>query len=248
LGERSYVSVASGKDIPPHKEIMLKPNLYVSLWTGEGCLQEYIQHLVKVERLARLFFENKIMKTFLRAAPALKEISILGKLTSALRNVGPKFEYDRIVLDAYSTGHFLALIKSPLGLSELIEQGPMGEQTRDINTILCDPQLVRPIIVSLPEELPARESVELHREIKSLLGTNAPIICNRFLTQEQNIKNFGESDFGLFIKGKVSQQQGALKLLAAEKLNVHTAPFVFSSEYFEIVERLSFEIEGFDGI
>ena len=61
------------------------------------------------------------MRSFVRAAPGLKELAILGKLTSGIRKWGPKFEYENVVVDAYSSGHFLALLNAPKGLGELIE-------------------------------------------------------------------------------------------------------------------------------
>ena len=86
----------------------------VALWSGQSCLREYALHLLKVERLYKLFFENPISHALIQAAPALAELSILGKVTSGPpRNVGPKMPFDVVVVDGFASGHFAALLKAP---------------------------------------------------------------------------------------------------------------------------------------
>src|ERR1700733_15291309 len=58
------------------------PDVHISLLSPENSLKECILHFVKVPKLYDLVFQNKIMKSFLNATPALPELSILGKLTS----------------------------------------------------------------------------------------------------------------------------------------------------------------------
>jgi len=94
----------------------LPDGLTLGNWEGEECLKEYILGYVRVERVARLFFENKVMKALIRGAPALRELALLGKLTSGLRNIGEALPYDTIVLDGYATGHFLSLLRAPVGI------------------------------------------------------------------------------------------------------------------------------------
>ena len=138
LGEYSYFEYALGLR-SSYDPIQISPNLDFSLWSGENCLREYVRHLVPVRAVADLFFDNKIMRSFVRAAPGLKELALLGKLTSGIRGWGPKFEYENVVVDAYASGHFLALLNAPKGLGELIESGPMGEQSRSIFSVLSNP-------------------------------------------------------------------------------------------------------------
>src|SRR5690606_4499899 len=94
----------------------LRPQVDVALWTGTESLREYAHHLLKVEKVADLFFENPVMRTFLNVAPALTELAILGKITSHPRRHGPPLPYDCLVIDAYATGHFLALLDAPAGM------------------------------------------------------------------------------------------------------------------------------------
>ena len=245
--EQSYYAEALKLPLTPQKEVLWQKGLFVSQWTGEGCLREYIRHLVKVDRLADLFFDNKIMQTFIRAAPALKEIAILGKLTSALRHVGPPMHYDAVVFDAYSTGHYLALLQSPKGLGELVEKGPMGEQARSILELLQNSQLIQQIIVTLAEELPAQEALELNAALKNLLHVQPTIICNRVISSAlsaadliQLAKDESSSDtsFARYLADKIKSQEFALKRLEADSQPVPHLPFVFQTPFTEVVNGL----------
>lgn len=156
-----------------------RERLHVACWDGATCLREYLKHYVRIDAVVDLFFNNMVMKTFIQAAPALKEISILGKATSGIRRVGPTFEYDLVVIDAFATGHFRALLRAPKGLAEAVQFGPMGDQTRQIDQLLRDPRHTSTFIVTLPEDLPISECGDLRRDLASEFGIQARVICNK---------------------------------------------------------------------
>jgi anion-transporting ArsA/GET3 family ATPase len=110
-------------------------DVHISIFSPEMCLREYVLHFLKVPKLYDLFFQNKVMKAFISAAPAIAELSILGKLTADIRGI-IKSEYDVFVVDCYSTGHALALLRAPRGLSDTFKSGPLFEQSKDIDEIL----------------------------------------------------------------------------------------------------------------
>lgn len=192
LGERGFYSHAWGRPFG-FQPTSVDNNLWVSRWSGEESLREYIGHLIKVKKFVDLIFENRIMKALVRAAPALNELSILGKLTSGIRKIGPAFEYDHVVVDAYATGHFKALINAPKGMSEAIPKGPMGDQSRAMNDILKNSNLVKIYIVALPEELPVNESQELADFLKSDFNQTPKFIVNKCLETKLSTEQL--SDF-----------------------------------------------------
>lgn len=159
----------------------LRPNLDIALWSGPECLKEYARYLLKVESLYKLFFENAVTKSLINIAPALSELAILGKITSHPRKVGPPLNYDCIVVDAFATGHFLALIQAPHGMAEAIRFGPMGEQSRSIEKVLKDPEHCSYYVVSFPEEMPVVEGSELWTGIHHILKIKPIHIYNKVL-------------------------------------------------------------------
>lgn len=178
LADHSYYCHLLGIDVQ-YAPTPWKENLWVSCWEGDACLREYLKYYVRIEAIVALFFNNVVMKTFIQAAPALREISVLGKATSGIRDVGPTFEYDLIVIDAYATGHFRALLRAPKGLAEAVRLGPMGDQSRQIDEILRSPQYCSYVIVTLPEELPVSECRDLHRDLQKELGMDPKVFCNK---------------------------------------------------------------------
>ncbi len=180
LGDRGFYSHVWGRAFG-FKEVQVDSQLWVARWSGEDSLREYVGHLIRVQRLVDLIFENRIMKALVRAAPALNELAILGKLTSGIRKIGPAFDFENVIVDAYATGHFKALINAPKGMSEAIPRGPMGDQSRAMAEILRDSKRVKIYVVALPEELPVNESMELADSLERGLGQTPKFILNKCL-------------------------------------------------------------------
>lgn len=185
LGDESFYSNFFDLELG-YEPTALVENLDVALFDSENCLRDYVMHFIKVERLYKIFFENKVMRTLINVAPGLNEISILGKVTSGVRRVGPIFEYDLVVLDGYATGHTLAMLRAPRGLKEAIGVGPMGEQSAQIESLLIDPKVTGYVIVGLSDELPTVESIELYQALKKEFHVQAHIVCNRTLHPEMS--------------------------------------------------------------
>src|SRR4051812_23546995 len=68
FGERSFYRHIFQTEIGM-TPLMLTTHLSVTRWEGEACLREYLQHFLKIEKLVDLFFDNKIMRALIQAAP-----------------------------------------------------------------------------------------------------------------------------------------------------------------------------------
>lgn len=187
LGKESFYSDFFNLSTPAgFKPQTLSLGFDLALLSPDDCLKEYALHLLKLESLYKLFFQNQISKSLIEVAPGLKELAILGKITSKIRSHGPPLDYNCIVVDAYATGHFLALVQAPLALAQAIPYGPMGEQSRSINEVLRNKDICSYFVVSLPEELPMKEAHELKQQLKDKLEARAKIILNRSFQQRLN--------------------------------------------------------------
>jgi anion-transporting ArsA/GET3 family ATPase len=164
-----------------YEPVEVLPDVHISLLTAESALREYVTSFLKVPKLYDIFFQNKVMKAFLNAAPALSELSILGKLTSEIRGIF-EAEYDVFIVDGYSTGHAMALFHAPAGLTEAFHSGPLADQSRDIDRILKNPELTHYVMVSLPEEMPVTESEELYAKLKTEFNADVTLICNQLVS------------------------------------------------------------------
>ncbi|USN47004.1 MAG: arsenical pump-driving ATPase [Pseudobdellovibrionaceae bacterium] len=235
----------------------------VALWSGETCLREYIRHFVKLDRVVDLFFDNKVMRTFIKAAPALKELAILGKLTSGIRHWGPPLHYDVIILDGYSTGHFLALLQAPRGMADLVQFGPMGEQSQLIHDTITNPDFTEIDIVTLPEEMPTTETMELFSTLMSDFSVTPNIIGNRWLEPHLTDEELTHLevhlshqdgpewqqplDFVNYLQIKMKRQKESEQALSALAGHLKYLPLVFSSDSNFIIESLSSQWGGQHG-
>lgn len=219
----------------------LKPNLDVALWSGPEALKEYARHLLKVESLYKLFFENSATKALINVAPALSELAILGKVTSHPRKVGPPLNYDCIVVDAFATGHFLALLRAPQGMAEAIRFGPMGEQSRSIQRIMNDPAYSSYYVVSFPEEMPVTEGQELFEGIEKAVGLKPEHIFNKVLNPSAEALAVKEPQLEPFQKylAKISKQEESLRSKLGSQGKVLEIPQIFSVHAWEVVEQMA---------
>ncbi|MCB0350251.1 MAG: arsenical pump-driving ATPase [Bdellovibrionales bacterium] len=245
LGDQSYFEHVYGKKIT-YQPTEISRNFSISLWGGAESLREYVRYLIRVEKLVDLFFNNKVMKTFINAAPALKELAILGKVTSGIRRWGPPLEYDRLVVDGYSTGHFLALLKAPIGMSELIEFGPMGEQSRNISQVLSQPHLCEYIVVSLAEELPVTETIELSEDLYRITGQRAKIFTNKIYecdVPSEALAAASAHPFTDFLNEYLKRQKEQLHNLSARLPIEKTMPLLFTPVGRDVIDRLEMAMQ-----
>lgn len=245
LGQHSFFAdhLSTAVDYQP---MPFKKNLDLCLWSGKNCLKEYALHLLKIEALYKILFENRVSKSLIDIAPSLPELAILGKITSGLRQVGPPLSYDAVVVDCYATGHMMALLKAPRGMYEAVKFGPMGEQTKTMLDIIRDPDHSKFYIVSLPEELPITESLELHHAISEEVGVSPNFILNKILPEEdvKNLKaeNKGEDDFLQLLRLRISREKRLKSRLESQlhsrQQELIEVPFFYETDPLILMEKM----------
>jgi len=170
----------------------LSPNLFSVHVRPPEAMREYALMTLRYETIYNRVFENKVVRYFLNAAPSLAEIVMLGKVWwhAARETERGRPRWDLVVLDAPATGHGLTFLTVPEVFLSIVSEGPLARDMRDMQSLLADPARCRTCIVTLPEEMPANEAVELHRALEQhglpqgalfLNGVFAP----RFTPQER---------------------------------------------------------------
>lgn len=202
--------------------INIHPHLDVMSWNGEDCLQEFVKHSVKLRLIYETFYRSKAITSLIKAAPALREIAFLGYLTSHLRNVEPSLKYDQVVVDAPSTGHFLACLKVPNALLDISRFGPMGFHCKGIMDVLSDPEKASIYSIFLPEPLVLLEHNYLQKELKDL-GLTSKAWMNKAVN-DQIVSDLKELNSGVVSKFKdsifalKSQQNDIIASLGTQNL------------------------------
>ncbi|MBX9766498.1 MAG: P-loop NTPase, partial [Bdellovibrionales bacterium] len=249
LGASSFFESFLGVPAIHHAPTLLKKDLWVSRWDTDSCLREYVVHYIKAEKMYQLFFENRIMKSLIDVAPPLKELAILGKITSSILKVGPPMDYEHIVVDAFSTGHFLALLRAPRGIGQAIQKGPMGEQSRRISEVIANPKHTAYCISTLMDELPVSESLILGASLRNEFGAEPLVFCNKVLKSplsDQELAHLSSGGttpesiarFAQIFSAKIQVQNEYRRVLAeigpSKDLNLQTE----AKDGWDLIERL----------
>jgi Mrp family chromosome partitioning ATPase len=158
----------------------VSPGLAMATVEPEDALADFVHGVLRLRMLSRRLLESTSFQVLAAAAPGLPEFLVLQKLQTWLdaRRLGRRV-YDLIVVDAPASGHSLPLLAAPRTLGALARLGPVGETLRTVGATLANPATTLVCLVSTPEELAVRETIELHRELARRLGLPVgPAIMN----------------------------------------------------------------------
>src|SRR5438046_936256 len=146
----------------------------------EALLGDFVAGILRFRVLARRLLESTSFQVLAAAAPGLPELLVLHRLLGWVeeRRLGRRV-YDLVLVDAPASGHSLPLLAAPRTLGSLTRFGPVAQVLARIQALLTDPSRTLVCLVTTPEELAVRETIELHRELAGPLGLPvAPPIVN----------------------------------------------------------------------
>lgn len=145
----------------------------------QEALHQYGVMLLRFEPLYRAFFENKPMRSFLGAFPGLDYWTMLGKAWwHTTEELDGRAKYDLVILDGPASGHAAAMLRIPDAIRSAMPRGPLARDAELARATLSDPRLTTVVLVTLPEELPARETLSLVRDLKELRIPMGPLVVN----------------------------------------------------------------------
>src|SRR5262249_33569040 len=185
---------------------------------------------IRLERVYRAVFENRLVRYFLRFVPALAETVMLGKVLWHLRQwPDAPGGFDRIVLDLPATGHALTLLGVPQSLVTALPSGPMSSEADWMLDLLTNPVLTSAVLVSLPEELPVNETLELAQALRTQLRVRVGAVVLNQSVQSR----FGQAELsalagrpGLSAMAQADEEDARRTQEAVERLRTMDAPLV----------------------
>ncbi|HVZ75337.1 MAG TPA: ArsA-related P-loop ATPase [Polyangia bacterium] len=160
--------------------VTLAPGVDAVNMTPQSALHEYGLMVLRSELVTRALFENRAVRGFLGAIPGLDAYAMLGKAwwhTTEMQ--GTHSRYDLVILDAPATGHASLMLRIPDAILEAMPKGPLSKDARAIRDLLSDAGRAALVIVTLAEDLPARETAELAAAARDTLKVAlGPIVVN----------------------------------------------------------------------
>jgi anion-transporting ArsA/GET3 family ATPase len=139
--------------------------------TPADAMREYGLMVLRFRTIYDAVFENRLVRYFLRVVPSLAELVILGKiLHEAKAEERGRPRWDLVVVDAPATGHAVQLLRVPSALLDTVPGGPLRHDAEWMQAMLVDARRTSLVLVTLPEEMPVNEAIELDAQVRSVLG------------------------------------------------------------------------------
>jgi anion-transporting ArsA/GET3 family ATPase len=143
--------------------VLVSPGVWAVNISPEKALAEYGEMVLKVRAVASAVFDNRYTRAFFRAVPGLYEWAMLGKAwfhTTELDEDGrPRF--DVVLLDAPATGHGVDMLRVPKVILDVVPPGVLRRDAEAAWAMFRDPARSGVVVVTLPEEMPTQETIEL---------------------------------------------------------------------------------------
>jgi anion-transporting ArsA/GET3 family ATPase len=167
---------------PPVGEALtqLAPNLWAVNATPSSALAEYGMMILRWKSVYEMVFENRVSKAFLRAIPGLDDYALLGKVwyhTTEEKRGAPV--WDTVVFDMPASGHSVSMLRVPWVIVDTVPEGPLTRDARTIKAMLCDPARTSAVLVTLAEEMPVNEAIELETKLIALGIVPQQVLVNQ---------------------------------------------------------------------
>lgn len=173
VARQERISQAFGKPPAGPHEIAVAPGLNAFSINPDHAKDEWLRHQLRSSALAGVVGHSRIFQYLTAAAPGLTEVLTIGKvweLAQLQRRSPGAAPYDLTIVDAPATGGGLAMLSAPRTYAAIAKVGPVGTQATMVDSFLRDAAQTAVVAVTLPEEMPVAETIDLERRLHDELG------------------------------------------------------------------------------
>ncbi len=149
-----------------YEPVEVTENVYATRVSFEPALVDYVTSRLKLRPIAKLVAKTNSLRRFFMAAPGVDEIVTLHRVAELEANDA----WEPILVDLESTGHALMFFDLPDVLDVFLEDGPLRHVLDTATRLLHDTQRCAVHIVTVPEPLAVRETIELYRNLRDREG------------------------------------------------------------------------------
>ncbi len=166
--------------VPPSGGEILRAGgkLWVQNLNPQRVIDDLVREQLKLDLISRRVLESPIYQHFTAGAPGLKEMAVLGHALRVLRGEAGRDAptIDTVILDAPATGHGVALLAAPLLVSEAVRSGPIHRMSSQVAELIADPVRAGIVAVTLAEEMPVQEVLELAETLRTRVGREPELL------------------------------------------------------------------------
>jgi anion-transporting ArsA/GET3 family ATPase len=162
----------------------LQARLHALRVDARQLVEEYFSHLLRFQWLSQRLLVSNTFNALTTAAPGITEFLLLEKILGWVEPglASRRRSYEVVIVDGPATGHVLKLLGTPRRLAAMVPGGPLGKTARRLLALLADHRRAQVVLVSLPEEMAVRETIETQHAIEDDLALHVarPVINRVF--------------------------------------------------------------------
>lgn len=173
---------------PGYGGVELGDGLWAMRMEPYAALAEYLRLQLRIPGLVTRLLDQPAFHALLDAAPGWRELITLGKVwhLEQARDAKGNPVWDLLIVDAPATGHGLTFLDVPSVVVSAVRAGPLHRHVVEVEAMVRDPERTVLLPVTLPEELPVRETIELVTRAKDEIGIDVDrLVVNASLLGEE---------------------------------------------------------------
>ena len=147
--------------------LSVRPGLDAFNISAQEATEEYLLRHLRFRTLYDMVFGNRFIAPFMDAVLGLSDLVALGKVMDLGWEVDEDGnpQYELLLLDSPATGHGLTMLRSPRAMMDIARKGPLFNNAKLVDDLLSDPERAALVLVTLPEEMPVNETIELAQAV-----------------------------------------------------------------------------------
>jgi anion-transporting ArsA/GET3 family ATPase len=214
----------------------IAPGIHGSQLRSDAGVELFLTSVIRVKALAKSAMGFDPLRRLFYAVPSLRELGVFFHLLTYLRATDPAtraHKYELILVDMPATGHTLALTGLPQVILRLMSRGPIAEAIREGQSYLNAADKAGAYVVTLPEELPVSEALELLDGLEKTSMPRGGVFVNRVPADRFNREETdavlryldGRSVYGAAGFHRIQEARQALeRLRKSTEVPLHTIP------------------------
>ena len=218
---RGTISKVMGYTATPNTVVAVRPRLHAISMDASYGLRNYVLDKVNLQVIYRTLERSKGFQKSFSFFPGVKELVILYTicLFEKERDPGGKGpRYDLIIYDAPPTGHGVFFLRLPQKVIDMLKVGPLIADAKRVKSLIEDRGRTALNIVTLAEEMPVNETIELAGDLRSHVDVR---IGTTFVNKLQN-PTVDESEWEAVFDGSAADRLRAFKGCALREGEVDT--------------------------
>ncbi len=218
LGHRATMRAVFGVDAVGFTPRAVGHGVHAMSVEMDQAVVEYMAQHLPSRRLARAIVSNQVLERLFRAMPAVGEIATVNALhrLEAEKDRAGQPRWAPILVDLDATGHALMFLELRQVVAHLMGAGPMRRLVDEMAEVFADPLRTRLNLVTLPDELPVSETLELHARLSA---TRSVTFGRVFVNRVPSTGLAGQADVVMALR-EAAARGGDAELWADAELTV----------------------------